>query len=127
MSGVAGLPWGADQQRMLVAMGHELFRLSSSGSSPSAVSAGATATDARPVKEAAAAGEAVQHRRDRLWAALRQAAGGQDVAALVADIEVLRRDPALKRALWPRLRALLRAAGARNRGEGPGHGHERAT
>ena len=43
-----------------------------------------------------------------LLEALRRAAGGRDVADLVADIERLRREPALKRALWPRLRALRR-------------------
>jgi hypothetical protein len=41
-------------------------------------------------------------------AALRRAAGGGDVSALVDDLERLRRDPAAKRALWPRLRALRR-------------------
>lgn len=43
-----------------------------------------------------------------LLEALRHAAGGRDVADLVADLERLRREPALKRALWPRLRALRR-------------------
>jgi hypothetical protein len=41
-------------------------------------------------------------------AALRRAAGGGDVSALVDDLDRLRRDPAAKRALWPRLRALRR-------------------
>jgi hypothetical protein len=43
-----------------------------------------------------------------LAAAIARAAGGRDVAALSLDLERLRRDPALKRALWPRLRALRR-------------------
>jgi hypothetical protein len=41
--------------------------------------------------------------------ALRRAAGGADVAALAGDLEKLRQQPALKRALWPRLRALRRS------------------
>jgi hypothetical protein len=41
-------------------------------------------------------------------AALRRAAGGTDISTLVDDLDRLRRDPAAKRALWPRLRALRR-------------------
>jgi hypothetical protein len=43
-----------------------------------------------------------------LLAALSRAAGGRDLGALALDLERLRREPALKRALWPRLRALRR-------------------
>jgi hypothetical protein len=44
-----------------------------------------------------------------LHSALRRAAGGADLASLSVDLARLRREPALKRALWPRLRALRRA------------------
>jgi hypothetical protein len=43
-----------------------------------------------------------------LAAALARAAGGRDLSALALDLERLRLEPALKRALWPRLRALRR-------------------
>jgi hypothetical protein len=43
-----------------------------------------------------------------LAAALARAAGGRDLAALALDLDGLRRDPALKRALWPTLRAMRR-------------------
>ena len=41
--------------------------------------------------------------------AVRLAAGNRDIAALVDDMARLRREPALKKALWPRLRALRRS------------------
>jgi hypothetical protein len=41
--------------------------------------------------------------------ALRRAAGDRDIDGLVEDIERLRREPALKRALWSRLRTLRRS------------------
>jgi hypothetical protein len=43
-----------------------------------------------------------------LLAAIARAAGGRDLAALALDLEGLRRQPALKRALWPQLRRLRR-------------------
>jgi hypothetical protein len=43
-----------------------------------------------------------------LRAALERAAGGRDLSALALDLEALRRDPASKRALWPKLRGLRR-------------------
>ena len=46
---------------------------------------------------------------DRLSLALRRAARGRDLASRVADLEALRRDPQVKRLLWPQLRALRRS------------------
>ena len=46
---------------------------------------------------------------DRLSSALRRAARGGNVNALLADLDGLRRDPQRKRQLWPQLRALRRA------------------
>ena len=80
------MSWSADQLRWLRALGHEPMMLRSLGEdSPS-----------RPAPAGA------------LAAALVRAAGGRDLAALALDLEGLRRDPASKRALWPKLRALRR-------------------
>jgi hypothetical protein len=87
--------WSAEQQRCLGALGYTLYR---------------------PVAAATAPHDAANARDDRLVRSLLRAAGVQ--AAVVADaaswlrdcgvppIDQLRRDPAAKRALWPRLRAL---------------------
>lgn len=50
-------------------------------------------------------------RHERLLAALRRAAGNADVTNVLPDLDALRRDPLLKRALWPKLRALRKATG----------------
>jgi hypothetical protein len=89
--------WSAGQLRWLRALGHEPMMLR-----PAGAAAGrdepAPAEDARPRPAPAGA----------LAAALARAAGGRDLAALALDLEGLRRDPASKRALWPKLRALRR-------------------
>ena len=46
---------------------------------------------------------------DALTVAVRRAARGRDVDALLADLEGLRRNPQRKRQLWPQLRILRRA------------------
>jgi hypothetical protein len=46
-----------------------------------------------------------------LAAAIARAANGRDQSALALDLDKLRREPALKRALWPRLRALRKQHG----------------
>ena len=75
--------WSAEQQRLLRALGHDLL-----------------------VHGMAAASTDTHH---KLMDAISRAAGGSDVSALIGDIGRLRREPALKRALWPRLRALRRS------------------
>ena len=75
--------WSTEQQRLLGAMGYELMVRAS-------VVANATNFPA-------------------LQQALCRAAGEQDVSGLIDDLERLRRDPALKRALWPTLRTLRRS------------------
>lgn len=100
------MAWSADQQRMLSAMGYALY-VQSSAIPGAQLQPNVMAVSVLP----ASAGEpsllkAADHERLRL--ALRLAAGGADVSRLVLDIDALRRDPQLKRALWPRLRALRR-------------------
>jgi hypothetical protein len=111
--------WSAEQQRLLRALGHDLMVQGQAWPAPRATDADpVSAASARPVRKAppapvvGAAGPAPTQGREgneRLREALRRAAGGSDVSALIEDLERLRREPALKRALWPRLRALRRS------------------
>lgn len=80
--------WSGEQLRILRELGHEPMRLASS--MPAEAPPGAV-----PPSGA-------------LAAAIARAGGGGDLSALALDIEKLRREPALKRALWPKLRALRR-------------------
>lgn len=74
------MSWSAEQLRMLRAMGHEPMLLAPpTGGAPSVAV---------------------------LAAAIARAADGRDLSALALDLDKLRCEPALKRALWPRLRAL---------------------
>ena len=88
--------WSAGQLRMLRELGHEPMLLASRAPAP----APEVARD-EPSRPGAAAAE-------QLAGAIARAAGGRDLSALALDLERLRREPALKRALWPRLRALRR-------------------
>lgn len=119
--------WSPLQHEALEAMGFAVYRMpgaeavSRTDATPPARSADAsnTAPVSRPAmprpvappRPGTDAGAGV----DRLRAALSRAAGGVDPAALSALIGEgdaaarLRGDPAAKRALWPRLRALRRA------------------
>ncbi|KFN50196.1 hypothetical protein P873_07515 [Arenimonas composti TR7-09 = DSM 18010] len=86
------MTWSGEQQRLLAAMGYVLYRRTG----------GATAD--------AAAGFVDPPEHDRLWQALRRAACGRDPRPLgLPPLAQLRTDPAAKRALWPRLRALRRS------------------
>ena len=116
------MSWSAQQCRLLDALGYECLEPgrptaagvaqapASSAAAPvprSAPASGARTAPAFPPRAApqpAASGSTV-----RLMEAVRRAANGADPSALVDDPERLRRDPALKRALWPRLRALRRS------------------
>jgi hypothetical protein len=101
------MSWSAEQLRLLRAMGHEPMLLVGAAFGRDAGAAVSRDEDAsqgasRP-KAAPTDSVAVLH------AAIVRAAGGRDLAALALDLERLRREPALKRALWPRLRALRKA------------------
>ena len=91
--------WNTEQLRMLRALGHEPMRLATAADAEPAVSVAET----QPRPHVATASNV-----ELLAAAIARAAGGGDVSALALDLERLRREPALKRALWPSLRALRR-------------------
>lgn len=80
--------WSPEQQRLLGAMGYQLLVRVEPPTAPAASSRSFPA----------------------LRAALTRAAGGADIAALIADLDSLRREPLAKRALWPRLRVLRRSS-----------------
>ena len=106
--------WSAEQQRLLQALGHDLMVHGTQWPVVGAAVVGAAVVGAASAAMSPArsiAAEAAPTRADasRLQEALRRAAGGNDISALVDDIEELRNQPALKRALWPRLRALRRS------------------
>ena len=116
--------WSVEQRRLLQGLGHDLMVHGRIWLTPAPVAAPARVPAPAPVRASAAASNraapAVREREApalatapvstvRLLEALRRAAGGTDVAALAGDLEKLRREPALKRALWPRLRALRRS------------------
>jgi hypothetical protein len=110
------MSWTAQQAQLLSAMGLEPMRLREAGETlrrepPAADRPRPAAPSSRPIPGSLA--PTASHappasRPGLLLEALRRAAGGRDIGELVADLERLRREPALKRALWPRLRALRR-------------------
>lgn len=93
------MSWSAEQERMLRAMGYTPYALAGAPPPPASLPVDAPMT-------AAVVGGGFEH----LKAALRRAAGGRDIDAVVGDLARLRKDPAGKRALWPKLRALRRPA-----------------
>ena len=86
--------WDRFQREALSELGHRLYRLRA-GDSQAAPTAGPASVSAG----------------DPLWRALVRAAGTDALPQVALD--VLRRDPAAKRELWPRLRALRAAVRAR--------------
>ncbi len=98
------MSWSQSQLQMLRAMGHQPMLLAGSAQ------ASAVATpDIRLHSQAPASAKPPQAGEFlNLLSAIRLAAGSQDVSGLVTDLARLRRDPAMKRALWPALRALRR-------------------
>jgi hypothetical protein len=113
--GAAGVSWSAHQVALLQGMGFDTLRLRGANDfarAPAGAAAGAaSAATAVSSRSPAPALQAVATKvapTDKLLAALRLAAGGRDPLALAGDLDALRRDPARKRELWPRLRALRR-------------------
>jgi hypothetical protein len=110
--------WSVEQRRLLQGLGHDLMVHGRVWPAPAPIAAAvpgrapASAPNRAPlsVRESEApARAAAPVSTARLLEALRRAAGGADVATLAGDLDRLRREPALKRALWPRLRALRRS------------------
>lgn len=93
--------WSVQQQSMLSAMGYTLY----------------VKPDARPVSSAAAAlpdialaaNPVSPHQHAALFKAVMNAARGREISQLDIDIDALRTSPHAKRALWPRLRKLLKS------------------
>jgi len=94
--------WSDSQLRILRALGHEPFVRAPVGA---AVSRDQPFPQ-EPSRLTAAPTSPTSF--DALQAAIARAAGGRDTAALALDLARLRREPALKRALWPQLRRLRR-------------------
>ena len=103
--------WSAEQRRLLDALGYEVL---AHGRAMPVAARGAAADVApsprptRPAPPVAPGAPAAGASSQPLMAARRRAATGADPRPLVEDLDVLRRDPLRKRALWPRLRALRR-------------------
>lgn len=98
--------WSAHQRRLLDALGYELLVPGRVGASAPAVIREPAANDPASMPAATRTAAIGTPGASPLLDALRRAAGGADPGALAGDLERLRRDPAGKRALWPRLRAL---------------------
>lgn len=112
------MSWNPEQQRLLHALGHDLMvhRVGADFAGAAFVGAAFVGADfvgaasaAMPLTESIAAKAAPTVMGNKLVEAIRRAAGGSDVSTLIDDIGRLRNEPALKRALWPRLRALRRS------------------
>ena len=103
------MSWSAGQLRILRELGHEPMLLGSRAPERALVE---TASPAEIGGDSPRAGEAPSRPKaasaGALATAIARAAGGRDLGELALDLERLRREPALKRALWPRLRALRR-------------------
>lgn len=98
------MSWSPRQRQWLEALGYELLVPGRVGATPAVPAMpDRIAEDVAPRAAPTAANDA-----SRLLEALRRAAGGADPRPLAGDLERLRRDPAAKRALWPRLRVLRR-------------------
>ena len=113
--------WSVEQQRLLGAMGYQLLvrvdpsmargRLTAATLVTSATPRSTTASAAPPASATVASAASMQGSQavfPALRAALTRAAAGADIAALLPDLDVLRRQASAKRALWPRLRSLRR-------------------
>jgi hypothetical protein len=100
--GDAGVSWSDGQLRILRAMGHEPFVRVPVG----AAFGRDSNIPEQPSRRTAA--PTIQSDTAALAAAIARAAGGRDLASLALDLERLRGEPALKRALWPQLRRLRR-------------------
>jgi hypothetical protein len=95
--------WTDSQLRILRALGHEPYvRAGAVGAAVVGAAFGRDESAGVPGSRPKAAPTSF----DALHAAIARAAGGRDTAALALDLERLRREPALKRALWPQLRRM---------------------
>lgn len=94
------MSWDALQHEVLDALGHTVYRLAGAEASPS--------SEALQIAPGAVAMTSLQ--RAVLRAADRRDPSDSALQPLLAAAQTLRADPAAKRALWPRLRALRRGS-----------------
>ena len=111
--GAHDLPWSREQLEWLQALGHDVLMLAPAGSEVRAEAEQSLNAEMPPKSRPGASGSAkVASSTPPLLRALARAAGRSDDDAeflkTVPDISVLRGNPAARRALWPRLRALRR-------------------
>ena len=109
--GAHDLPWSRQQLEWLLALGHDVLMLAPADSEVRAEADRASSTEI-PQKSRRDAGTAAKPASSAslMLRALARAAGRSEEDAeflqAVPDISVLRGNPAARRALWPRLRAL---------------------
>jgi hypothetical protein len=109
--GAHDLPWSREQLEWLEALGHDVLMLAPVGSDVRAERDRPSSAE-MPANSRAGAGAAAKPASSAspLMRALARAAGRSEDDAeflkTVPDISVLRGNPAARRALWPRLRAL---------------------
>lgn len=108
--GAHDLPWTGEQREWLQALGHDVLMPVPAGSDVRA-EAGRPSESEVPAKPrpGTGAGRPASSATPLLRALARAAGRGEDDAEFlktVPDVSVLRGNPAARRALWPRLRAL---------------------
>jgi hypothetical protein len=109
--GAHDLPWSREQLEWLQALGHDVLMLAPVGSEARAEADRPSSTGLPPKsrQNVGAAAKPASSASPLLRALARAAGRSEDDAEFlqaVPDISVLRSNPAARRALWPRLRAL---------------------
>lgn len=109
--GAPDLPWTGEQREWLQALGHDVMMLVPAGSDVRAETGRPSETNiAMKPRPAASPAATPSSTASPLLRALARAAGRSEDDAeflkTVPDVSVLRGNPAARRALWPRLRAL---------------------
>lgn len=111
--GVHGMPWTSEQREWLQALGHDVLMPAVAGSDVRAEaerlpgnealakSRPAAVTAAKPASSASPLLRALAHAAGR-------SEDDREFLNTVPDVSALRGNPAARRALWPRLRALRR-------------------
>ena len=109
--GAHDLPWTSEQLEWLQTLGHDVLMLAPAGSEVRAEAEQSSNAEMPPKSRPGASGSAKPaSSTSPLLRALARAAGRSEddgeFLKTVPDISVLRGNPAARRALWPRLRAL---------------------
>lgn len=109
--GAHDLPWTGEQREWLQALGHDVLMLAPAGSDVRAEAERTLASEviAKPRPAGRIATKPASSASPLLRALARAAGRSEDDAEFlktVPDVSVLRGNPAARRALWPRLRAL---------------------